>query len=314
MHGLVTIGHWSSSILGVILVSLYLCLYEDENKNLQDLLERWWVQVGDLKKLGLSKHTAFIRVIATKVDIGLDRLLGRRIISVRVLGISAAYSLASLGLFFWSMRLVSESNGLFSIGPLVASLSAFISGTIPLFVRNAKLVWLWSAPLILVGLLLLLLLDGKQRVYLVVAVLLCSTFLVATKRTFTWISRAGSFRMVIGMLLLTWMPLLISLALYCSMRTWHVWRLGNVLESLFPFAICAFVINLIPTIFSLVFLILALMVIVHAFLWEYVQRLIYFLQELGIDKRRTVCLKLGCLLLGVSGLGVLVRLAGILRT
>src|ERR1700674_306 len=103
MHGLVTIGHWSSSILGVILVSLYLCLYEDENKNLQDLLERWWVQVGDLKKLGLSKHTAFIRVIATKVDIGLDRLLGRRIISVRVLGISAAYSLASLGLFFWSM-------------------------------------------------------------------------------------------------------------------------------------------------------------------------------------------------------------------
>lgn len=73
-----------------------LFLYENEEKELQNALERWWIQIDDLSKKSLSRHAAFAKVAAQLTEGGLDYWFGRRLLSARFVVVSTAASLISL--------------------------------------------------------------------------------------------------------------------------------------------------------------------------------------------------------------------------
>jgi len=68
----------TSVVLGVLLFYASLS-YETEDGKIQNLLEEWWIKVDDYKKLAISKHTAFIKALASLVTSIFDGTFGTRI-------------------------------------------------------------------------------------------------------------------------------------------------------------------------------------------------------------------------------------------
>ena len=83
-------------------------MYEDEESKVQNILEEWWIRVDDLKQLAISRHVAVMRTVAKFAGTGLNRIFGKKILSVRVIAVSGCLSLASL--HFVGMFVTSSAN------------------------------------------------------------------------------------------------------------------------------------------------------------------------------------------------------------
>ncbi len=99
MHLAIRILRWT---LGLLLISTLL-LKEDSEKNVQSLVETWWVRLAYGQDAALSTVTAFLRVLSRLTGSIFDRLFGRRLFSPRGVGVSVCYSIAS---FFLCLQLV----------------------------------------------------------------------------------------------------------------------------------------------------------------------------------------------------------------
>src|SRR5713101_120402 len=73
-----------------------LFLYEDEQGQIQNKLEEWWVRSSDKQSAVLSRHATFMRQIAGLCTDALDRLFGSKFISARAFSVSVCYSMASV--------------------------------------------------------------------------------------------------------------------------------------------------------------------------------------------------------------------------
>jgi hypothetical protein len=85
-----------SRILAIVvaLIALYLALFmfEDEEGKWQNSIDELWIAIDDrAKKIG-NRTTAIFNKVAGVVTVGLDRLFGRRLFSVRSIGASTSCS------------------------------------------------------------------------------------------------------------------------------------------------------------------------------------------------------------------------------
>lgn len=84
-------------IIGVLCFYLSIA-YEGERKRIENLLDPLWRNLLKRTKAPLSRLTIYLRTVARLATHLFDRLFGRRLLSIRVVGISVSLSLASLEL------------------------------------------------------------------------------------------------------------------------------------------------------------------------------------------------------------------------
>jgi hypothetical protein len=97
MPRLVTLLQWAIGILGVLLIYASLS-YETEDGKIQNLLEEWWIRVSDYRNQLLSRHVAFIKMLASVTTNIFNKLFGVSLVSLQALGVSICYSFICLGL------------------------------------------------------------------------------------------------------------------------------------------------------------------------------------------------------------------------
>lgn len=85
-----------SFVAGCILCYAALFLYEDEARAIQNVLEEWWVRVDDLRAVAVKRHIALLRISAEATTSFLDRLFGKRLVSLQAVAVSGTLSLVSL--------------------------------------------------------------------------------------------------------------------------------------------------------------------------------------------------------------------------
>lgn len=246
-------------------------------------------------------------------------VLGKGLFSVRLAGVSFCYSLASVGLVFWFISVLAErTQGILSIGGVVF-LVGFLYGTVPIKLHKSSQLWIWSSPLILLALIFLLFFLGgpgkRYLLWLFFGVLSCAAFLVLTRIVLSWISRVRSIRMITAILLLNCLPLVLLFLLYLATFGWHsVNEVDSATASFFEPILYSAVMSAIPAVFSLVFVLLSLTVIVHRAVWRSMQSPIYALQEAGIERRKKIFGYVGASLIGVSGVSAVKPLAHFLSS
>jgi hypothetical protein len=133
--------------VGCSIICVLVFLYEGEEKKIQSRLEDSWIKIDDLKKKAIKRHTAFIQTVATQAGSLLDRLFGKKLLSLQLVGVTLCYSLASLFLVkLWLQDVLGDLNL-----PLVWSLFLFylIAGTLPLFFRSCRWLLSWLGIIIL---------------------------------------------------------------------------------------------------------------------------------------------------------------------
>jgi hypothetical protein len=75
-----------------------LFLYKDERDHLQNYLEDWWVKLHDKQKEAMSKHTAFMQIVAEMSSRAFDRVFGKKYFSTRAIVVSICISTVSFQL------------------------------------------------------------------------------------------------------------------------------------------------------------------------------------------------------------------------
>ncbi len=68
---------------GLLLIAAAAFLYEGEEKQVQSVLEDWWVQIDDLAQAAVSRHQAFYAGLAAFTEGTLARLLGPNIFCLK---------------------------------------------------------------------------------------------------------------------------------------------------------------------------------------------------------------------------------------
>jgi hypothetical protein len=102
-----------SGLFGALLLYAALFLYEDEQRQVHNTLEAWWVRLDDIKERVPGQHTRFLRGLAMTCQNALDFLFGRGLVSLDSLAVSVSLSLASIGLavvgqLFYNVRIKGQ--------------------------------------------------------------------------------------------------------------------------------------------------------------------------------------------------------------
>jgi hypothetical protein len=85
----------AAGVAGVLLLYAALFLYENEQGEIQNKLEEWWVRLVDRQSGALSRHTAFMQEVANLATRGFDRVFGEKLVSPQAVGVSVCYSIGS---------------------------------------------------------------------------------------------------------------------------------------------------------------------------------------------------------------------------
>lgn len=83
---------------GCVLLYAGAFLYENEERQVQSVLETWWIRVNDASHRALSWHVSLMKAAANLATTCLDRLFGKRMLSLQAVGVSGCLSLVSLHL------------------------------------------------------------------------------------------------------------------------------------------------------------------------------------------------------------------------
>jgi hypothetical protein len=90
------VGRVVAAVIAAIAFYFALFLYEDEEKQWQNRLDSLWVAIYDRARLTTSTTTALINTIAAAYSNFLDRLFGRRLLSLQAVSFSLNLSLTGL--------------------------------------------------------------------------------------------------------------------------------------------------------------------------------------------------------------------------
>ena len=97
---LVLIAHLVVGIVGCLLLYVALFLHETEQGELQNRLEKLWIDIDDLSKSALSKQIAFLQQVSALVTSGLDKLSGKKLLSFAAVATSFCFSVSSVSVFW----------------------------------------------------------------------------------------------------------------------------------------------------------------------------------------------------------------------
>ena len=92
-----------SITLGVFLIVTRVFLFEKTQGILQSRIEDLWIKADDYQQFALSKHNAFMQVVAGMMTKMLDLTFGPKLISMRSFIVSCCYAFAT---FFVAVSLL----------------------------------------------------------------------------------------------------------------------------------------------------------------------------------------------------------------
>src|SRR5271169_480300 len=78
--------------------AFFMC--DTEEGGWQSRTEKLWVDIDDRARLSGTKTVALFNAVAGVVTRGFNRVLGRKLLSFQLVGVSSSYSFAGLFLFF----------------------------------------------------------------------------------------------------------------------------------------------------------------------------------------------------------------------
>lgn len=89
-----------AALLSLPLIYLAWFVYEDEEKKLQSKVEKWWIQVDDLRAHMVKLHAAFVSVIARRQVEIIDKIFSKKLFSFDALATVICLCVASYYLLF----------------------------------------------------------------------------------------------------------------------------------------------------------------------------------------------------------------------
>jgi len=301
-------------ILGIVIIIAPYCLYEDQERRIQNKLEKWWINLSDMESASRSRALAFMQEVAKLTGRGFDNLLGKRLLSLRFAVISICFSLASI--FLWgyvilTFRLSSHPPANTSAGVSLIWFLVFLAfGSVPAFTNNKVVLGLWWFVILInvLPIMGLLLFVFKTKGVGVAAhgagyallpfgfSLFCDlSFIVITRLILRQISKSVRvFHIVLGVLVnLLILVLLIWLPIFVGAKVARLWPLaGGVVMMSFP-------LNSIDFIVCFAALILATLLLVHHLLWPMIQRPLYAICRFGPPKNKWLTWTIGLTLLAL---------------
>lgn len=306
-------------LVGVLLIFLAVFLYEDEEGRIQYRLERWDKLLLARGAVAHSAVTAFMGGIAELTSRFFDRLFGKGLLSLRVIGVSLCYSIASIFLLAVVagpfVHLVNKS-AVVQYAPLTALfwLLFFVGlGSVPAFLNSEEKesLWLWRLCVFLtVGLPLFQALEfGRTkygapqafRAFLVLGLLLALSFgfdlvFLALIR---WMMRCASdaknpFK-TIGIVSLNFLLMLFLLLAFPLVGIALARVHGDpVVVGVF---ILGFMLNSIDIAAASLFFVLLLVILVHRLTWPLIQRPIHACARYKVITNKKLLWTVGCALI-----------------
>jgi len=306
-HSLQLAARLIAGAAGVLFLYAALFLYEDEQGGLQNKLEEWWVKISDRQSTAVSRYAAFMQQIATLATSALDRLLGKKIVSLRTIQVSIVFSAASYCLFLFCDGLIKEhvANLIFLIASGIFLGLGSYTPTIRKPVRFL-LSLLFLAFLILLGIGLAATLGAY---YSLLGGLVCDlVFIALTRQTLRWCEHMERFSAAVFVILLNFALVAVFLFLPALLFYVHwydtsgpgAYEKAMLLDQVIVFA----AVNTAAALAASLFVLLAVLAIAHRIFWPVLSRVMYAVQGAGIARRRRLMASLGVLFMAHAGIGL----------
>lgn len=305
--------------------------YETEEGKIQNLLEEWWIKVDDYRQQALSKHIAFLKMLALVSTRILDQLFGPSLLSLQAVGVSLCLCSVCLGVLALIMGRMEPRPELSVSSSLWIIFSSGLYGTIPAFLQRIPRkrlqvgsIYLWFAVLIISQVwgfdiimflvMFLALIDRDPNLRLGAAIILgfftillsgialFVLLVVLMRKTVRAISRSNSAMRIAGMSAMNILPpfvligmIVLALEIPTSGRTQIV-----IFAMLIFFGLFGLVINFPFVLSAAMFVVVAVTMLVHRLFWPAISRPLYKLQAMGVAKRPMLFRAIGLLLVAAS--------------
>src|SRR5262245_49653366 len=107
-------GRIVAGVAGGLRIYAAFFLQENEEGKLQDTLAAAWVRMSDLQQKAISRHTAFLKVVADITSKGFTKLFGERLLGPKAIGAAMCYSQAAFFLLFTILSTYLASSRLYT--------------------------------------------------------------------------------------------------------------------------------------------------------------------------------------------------------
>jgi len=311
----------SLNVLGWVFVYAALFLHKDEEGRIQNSVEEWWMGLRNKQNAARSWAPTFMREVARLTGQGFDLLFGRRLLSLRVVGVSFCLSIASFFLFGLLASALIHSP------PVHLARNAFLYFLLfgalaltPAFLENDRLLrLLWWITVVVVlltigkiGFAVYAIRGGMATLLFVTYLLLvfgisfaCDiSFIALTRWILRRVSRIDHVHEILMTILCNLLILLILLVvpILIGARVLHYWPGAGL-------AIAAsFALNSIDFVVGFAALTLALLLLLHRLVWTMVERPLYAIQRFAPIKNKRLLWRTGIALVVLpthTGLGLL---------
>jgi hypothetical protein len=300
------------ALLGVFCLVTATLLYPKEDGTIQSKLEDFWVRVDDYKNFALSKHAAFMTQVAQLETRFLDRVFGKELFSGQALGMSICFSLgipttwivSQDALVGWSF---SASLRVFYPFPIFC----LAVGATILFLQNRNVL---RRALVIAACLCLALwigfnsfmprLEGLISVaaliifLAIVGIIIDIFFIAATRRLLRWAGTMSSSARVLAVVVF---DLALAFLLTSPLFLFQPVGVGTP-----PAIVLAKVValgNLFDVLLALLFVLLAVLLLVHRVVWPLLSRALFRMADIGTKGRRAILAAVGTALLGTAVFG-----------
>ena len=306
-----------AGLAGVLFIYAAIFLYEDEQGKLQNRLEQWWIEISDRELTVPSRYAAFMQEVAKVAAEIFDRLLGDKLFSWHAFKASSFFSIGSYLLFMSVGSLNHEDLTRGDIRSLLLPLLV----ALPLFWYGSHRLKIWWPGRFLIHLLAVTLVVtiffGFVLYYqtagwvIILASFICDfAFITITRQTLRWCSRMDRLLPIVLMLLINCVIALAFLVGPVMLYQRHNQMLVNPTPeemtrgNWFVAGHALAGLNAVDALAASLFVVLALVAILHRVVWPVLGRAVYALQEMGIARRRKLMCTLGVLLLTHAGLNI----------
>ncbi len=312
------------------LMFFYTCfLYEDEEGRLQNRIEDMWVSINDKAKISGNKTSVLFEKVAGLVTRVFDRVLGKRLISLQLVGVSSSAGFASLFLAIGvacllAFYLIVLGGASLSENVLKGTAVLFILGLATLFISFlclalAAMPSLWPSPwgvglslipisLVSYGVIRLMLIHALfniQTEMLIAALIvsvLADVFLLAVVRLTVRRVSAQTNTINITIAILAQTTIIILFVVGPFQTGLHLMATaGNKPTGPSMFAIYVAVFNAFTGLACCLFIFLLLFLLLHKSIWPIFSRFLYPLARYRVILRHGLMASIGgvCILFAV---------------
>jgi hypothetical protein len=316
-------------IQGILVLAGLLCfrsaffLYENQEGEIQNKLEQWWIHVDDYRDVLLSRHSAFMRRVARLTKAVLDKIFGTRILSLRAAWPLAFFAYASV-LIVGSIAFIFDSKLIGIILSLCAVLPLLL-GLLPMWIgREGWIKWgclgiimLYVASILLICIVGSTISNVKAsdilKSYLgsTIGLLLINVTYSLLIQLLRWsVRKCAEFTSFLKIVATIIILLLISVLLVVIPFSILV---VLVINRTFPRILVSALIglmmgNLAGAVPIFLFMLLSILIVCHQILWEFVDKPLYAAQRFQIVRNRKLLVSTGVLLITAAGIPLLSKI------